>query len=54
MDNRWRILYCVLPELRGRMREAWAGKEKTGASALRRGKEKPPPWSAGVKRTEKE
>ena len=33
MDNRWRFLYYGSPELWGRMREVWAGKEKTGTSA---------------------
>ena len=32
MDNRWRILYCVQPELWGRMVGVCAGKGKTGAS----------------------
>ena len=33
MDNRWRFLYCVPPELWGRMGEVCAGKENTGTSA---------------------
>ena len=42
MDNRWRFLYCITTELRGRMKEAWAGNGKTGASEIGGGKEKPP------------
>ena len=32
MDNRWRFLYCMQPEVWGRMREARAGRGKTGTS----------------------
>ncbi len=42
MDNRWRILYCFMTELRGRMRKAEAGKGKTGTSGGGARKEKPP------------
>ena len=42
MGNRWRILYCKIPELRGRTRKVRAGKEKTGASAGGEGKANPP------------
>ena len=41
MDNRWRFLYCCMTELWGRMKEAWAGKGKTGASAGGEGQGKP-------------
>ena len=42
MDNRRRFLYYAISEMRGRMWKACAGKEKTGASAMCGGKEKPP------------
>ena len=42
MDNRWRILYCFMTELRGRMRKAGAGKGKTGTSGGGARKENPP------------
>ena len=35
MDNRLRILYCMQPERRGRMRIGRAGSEETGARADR-------------------
>ena len=41
MDNRWRFLYCMATELRGRMWEARAGKGKTGTSAGGGMEEKP-------------
>ena len=42
MDNRWRFLYCVPPELWGRMCEVQAGNEKTGTSGEAARPEKPP------------
>ena len=34
MDNRWRFLYYVSPELWGRMWRVLAGNEKTGTSGV--------------------
>ncbi len=42
MDNRWRFLYYVHPELWGRMWKAVAGKEKTGPSEVGERKANPP------------
>ena len=39
MDNRWRFLYYVYPELWGRMWRARAGKEKTGTSGVGEGQQ---------------
>ena len=43
MDNRWKFLYCVWPELWGRMDKMWAGKGKTGANARKGQLENPLP-----------
>ena len=51
MENRYRFLYPVWTELRGRMHGARAGNGKTGASAGGRGQERPP---AGGRRREAE
>ena len=42
MDNRWRFLYWITAELRGRMRKGRAGNGKTGANGGGGGLEKPP------------
>ena len=52
MDDRWRFLYCVRPELWGRMCKPWPGREKTGTSGAAGRKEKPPPKGETVMWTE--
>ena len=54
MDNRLRILYCMQPELRGRMSIGRAGNEETGVSGKAEREEKPPQGSLPVMRTERE
>ena len=54
MDNRLRFLYCTVTELRGRMREGWAGDGKPGASRRGGGEANPPTKPKAVTRSERE
>ena len=54
MDNRWRFLYRMETELRGRGREVWAGNGKTGISAGGGTEEKPRAGAEGATWSETE